>query len=98
MLDYGQENRTSHGAEDEEGREAHVVLQEVGEIVVVEKDEEEGDDGDEDDEDQGVEESAFELLGGGVRGALEVDEVGGGADRGSGGGGGKGVGRRESVD
>lgn len=80
MLDNGEENGTSHGGEDEEGGEAHVVLQEVSEVVVVKEDEEEGDEGDENDEDKGVEESAFELLGGGVGGILEVDEVCGGAD------------------
>lgn len=96
MLNNGQENRTSHGTQHEKGGEAHVVLQEVGEVVVVEEDEEEGDDGDEDDEDQGVEEGAFKLLGCGIGGGLEVDEVGGGADRRSGGG--EGIGGRESVD
>lgn len=50
MLNYGEEDGSAHGGEHEEGREAHVVLQEIGEVVVVEDDEEEGDEGDEDDE------------------------------------------------
>lgn len=75
MLNNGEKNRTSHGSEHEEGGEAHVVLQEVCEVVVVEKHKEEGDEGDENYEDESVQESAFELLGGRVGGALEVDQV-----------------------
>lgn len=54
MLNNGEKNRTSHGSEHEEGGEAHVVLQEVCEVVVVEKHKEEGDEGDENYEDEGV--------------------------------------------
>lgn len=85
MLDNGEEDGASDHGEDEEGGESHVVLEEVGEVVVVEEDEEEGDDGDEDDEDEGIKESALELLGYGIGGFLIVDEVGGGANRRSGG-------------
>lgn len=98
MLDDGQKDGTPHGSQDEESREAHVVLEKVGEVVVVKEDEEEGDDGDEDHEHQSVEERALELLCSGVGGALEVDKVGCGADRGCGGGGGERVGGREGVD
>lgn len=50
----------------EEGGEAHVILQEVGEIVIIKDDKQEGDDGNKNNKDQGVEEGTFELLGGGV--------------------------------
>ena len=94
MLNYRQEDGSAHGAEHEKRREPHVILQEIGEIVVVEDDKDERDDRDEDDEDQSVEQSALELPRGGVGGGFEVDEVGGGpdgADGGGGGGGGEGV-------
>lgn len=54
MLNNGEKNRTSHGSENEEGGEAHVVLQEVCEVVVVENHKEEGDEGDENYKDEGV--------------------------------------------
>ena len=62
MLNNGEENRTSDHGEDEESRESHIVLEEIGEVVIVEEDEEEGNECDEDDEDQGVEETPLELL------------------------------------
>lgn len=94
MLNYRQKDGSAHGAEHEKRGEPHVILQEIGEIVVVEEDEDERDDSDEDDEDQSVEQCALELLGGGVGGGFEVDEVGGSPDGvggGRGGGGGEGV-------
>lgn len=66
--------------QDEEGGEAHVMLEEVGELVVEEENKDESDGGNEDDEDDGVDEAAFELDGGGVRGILHVYEVGGATD------------------
>lgn len=98
MLNDGQEDRTSHGGEHEECGEAGVVLEEIGELEVVEGDQHERDDGDEDDEDEGVQECALELLRGGVGGILEVDEVGSSADRSGGRWGGEGVCWGEGVD
>lgn len=99
MLDDRQEDRAPHRGQHEEGGEVHVVLEEPGELVVVERHEEESHQRDEDDEHQRVEERPLELLADGVGGALDVDEVGGGADRGGGGRrGGEGVGGGEGVD
>lgn len=96
MLNDREEYRATHGGQNKESREAHVVFQEIGEVIVVEDDQEESDDGDEDDEDQGVQERSFELLGSGVRWGLEVDEIGCCAN--GNGGRRKGVGRREGID
>lgn len=98
VLDEGEEDGAAHSGEDEEGGEAHVVLEEGGEAVVVEEDEEEGDEGDEEDKDKGVEKGAFELLGDGVGGVFDVYEVGGGADLRLGGGGRGGEGVDEEDD
>lgn len=84
MLDNRQEDGPAHGSKHEKRRESHVILQEIGKVVVIKENEKEGDDGDEDDEDQGIEKGTFELLGGGIGGGLEVDEIGGGANWGGG--------------
>lgn len=94
MLNYRQKDGSAHGAKHEKRREPHVILQEIGEIVVIEKDEDERDDCDEDDEDQSIEQCALKLLRGGVGGGLKVDKIGSGPDgagSGRGGGGGEGV-------
>lgn len=68
------------GTQYEEGGETHVMLEEIGEVVVEEENKDESDCCNEDDEDDGVFETTFELNGGGIRGILEVYEVGGGTD------------------
>lgn len=45
LLNDGQEDGSAHGAKNEEGGEAHVVLEEISEVVIVKKDKEESDDG-----------------------------------------------------
>lgn len=98
MLNDGQKDGTPHGSQDEESREPHVILEEVGEVVVVKEDEDEGDDGDKNHEDQCVEKRTLELLRSGVGGAFEVYEVGCGTDLRSGSSGGERIGGREGVD
>lgn len=80
MLNNRHENRSTHHPQNRKGGESHIIFQEIGEIVVVEEYQEESGGGDEEDEDEGVEERAFELVGGGIGGVLDVDEIGGGSD------------------
>ena len=94
MLDNRQEDGASHGTKDEKRRKTHVILQEIGKVVVIKKKEKKSNKGDENDEDQGIEKSTFELLAGGIRRGLKVDEIRGGANR----GGGERVGRGEGID
>lgn len=98
MLNDRQKDRAPHRGQHEEGGEVHVVLEELGELVVVEHHEQESDHRDEDDEHQRVEERPFQLLADGIRRVLDVHEVRGGANRGGGGGGGERVGGGEGVD
>lgn len=94
MLNNRQEDGASHGTKHEKSRKPHVILQEIGEVVVIKKNEKESNDGDENNEDQGIEKGTFELLSGGIGRALEVDEISGGANR----GGGERVGGGEGID
>ncbi|KAK8483094.1 hypothetical protein V6N12_046652, partial [Hibiscus sabdariffa] len=69
-----------HLTEYKKGGEAHIVLQEISEVIVIKEDENKGNKGNEDDEDQGIKQGSLQLLSSGIGGVFEVNEIGGRTD------------------